>query len=150
MLGIIYRDLKPENVLAREDGHIMLSDFHLSLRYAVSPNLVKSSNSKVESKNSAYCVQSKQVGFRNDFEEKINGVREEEDGGEFDPAAPPPFKLSDIRAAIPQHCWVKNPWRSMSYVVRDVVVVFGLPKKKKKKKSKEGVVFFKVWTGVHS
>lgn len=47
-------------------------------------------------------------------------------GGEFDPGAPPPFKLSDIRAAIPKHCWVKNPWRSMSYVVRDVAVVFGL------------------------
>lgn len=44
----------------------------------------------------------------------------------FDPAAPPPFKLSDIRDAIPQHCWVKDPWRSMSYVVRDVAVVFGL------------------------
>ncbi|KAJ0034533.1 hypothetical protein Pint_25224 [Pistacia integerrima] len=55
-------------------------------------------------------------------EEKINGVREEEDGGEFDPAAPPPFKLSDIRVAIPKHCWVKNPWRSMSYIVRDVAV----------------------------
>lgn len=32
MLGIIYRDLKPENVLVRADGHIMLSDFDLSLR----------------------------------------------------------------------------------------------------------------------
>ncbi|KAB2092003.1 hypothetical protein ES319_A03G233800v1 [Gossypium barbadense] len=31
MLGIIYRDLKPENVLVRLDGHIMLSDFDLSL-----------------------------------------------------------------------------------------------------------------------
>ncbi|KAJ4976988.1 hypothetical protein NE237_002094 [Protea cynaroides] len=31
MLGIIYRDLKPENVLIRSDGHIMLSDFDLSL-----------------------------------------------------------------------------------------------------------------------
>ncbi|KAH9624817.1 hypothetical protein KSS87_018133 [Heliosperma pusillum] len=40
MLGIIYRDLKPENVLVREDGHIMLSDFDLSLRCAVSPTLV--------------------------------------------------------------------------------------------------------------
>ncbi|CAI8612251.1 unnamed protein product [Vicia faba] len=39
MLGIIYRDLKPENVLVREDGHIMLSDFDLSLRCAVSPTL---------------------------------------------------------------------------------------------------------------
>uniref|UniRef100_A0A5B6ZXG5 non-specific serine/threonine protein kinase n=1 Tax=Davidia involucrata TaxID=16924 RepID=A0A5B6ZXG5_DAVIN len=57
MLGIIYRDLKPENVLVREDGHIMLSDFDLSLRCTVSPTLVKSSNSSLESKNSAYCVQ---------------------------------------------------------------------------------------------
>ncbi|XP_044502853.1 protein kinase PVPK-1-like [Mangifera indica] len=57
MLGIIYRDLKPENVLVREDGHIMLSDFDLSLRCAVCPTLVKSSNSALESKNSAYCAQ---------------------------------------------------------------------------------------------
>ncbi|TQD76001.1 hypothetical protein C1H46_038488 [Malus baccata] len=52
-----------------------------------------------------------------------NGVR---DGGGFDPGAPPPFNLGDIRAAIPKHCWVKDPWRSMSYVVRDVAVVFGM------------------------
>ncbi|CAN6288763.1 unnamed protein product [Urochloa humidicola] len=43
MLGVVYRDLKPENVLVREDGHIMLSDFDLSLRCAVSPTLVRSS-----------------------------------------------------------------------------------------------------------
>jgi acyl-lipid omega-3 desaturase len=47
-------------------------------------------------------------------------------GGEFDPGAPPPFGLAEIRAAIPKHCWVKDPWRSMSYVLRDVVVVLGL------------------------
>lgn len=47
------------------------------------------------------------------------------DGG-FDPAAAPPFRLADVRAAIPKHCWVKDPWKSMSYVVRDVIVVFGL------------------------
>ncbi|CAN6710051.1 unnamed protein product [Malus baccata var. baccata] len=52
-----------------------------------------------------------------------NGVG---DGGGFDPGAPPPFNLGDIRAAIPKHCWVKDPWRSMSYVVRDVAVVFGM------------------------
>jgi serine/threonine protein kinase len=45
MLGIVYRDLKPENVLVREDGHIMLSDFDLSLRCSVCPTLVKSSSS---------------------------------------------------------------------------------------------------------
>ncbi|GJN10591.1 hypothetical protein PR202_ga28698 [Eleusine coracana subsp. coracana] len=44
----------------------------------------------------------------------------------FDAGSPPPFGLADIRAAIPKHCWVKDPWRSMSYVLRDVVVVLGL------------------------
>lgn len=41
MMGVVYRDLKPENVLVREDGHIMLSDFDLSLRCVVRPTLVK-------------------------------------------------------------------------------------------------------------
>ncbi|PWA94017.1 Protein kinase, catalytic domain-containing protein [Artemisia annua] len=59
MLGIIYRDLKPENVLVREDGHIMLSDFDLSLRCSVSPTLVKSASIDNDPlrKNSAYCIQ---------------------------------------------------------------------------------------------
>lgn len=59
MLGIVYRDLKPENVLVREDGHIMLSDFDLSLRCAVSPTLVKTSSMDAVSlqKNPVYCVQ---------------------------------------------------------------------------------------------
>lgn len=59
MLGIVYRDLKPENVLVREDGHIMLSDFDLSLRCSVSPTLVKSSSLESEPlrKNPSYCVQ---------------------------------------------------------------------------------------------
>ncbi|XP_062087935.1 serine/threonine-protein kinase RHS3 [Humulus lupulus] len=47
MLGIVYRDLKPENVLVRDEGHIMLSDFDLSLRCSVSPTLVKSSSVNV-------------------------------------------------------------------------------------------------------
>ncbi|XVF76833.1 hypothetical protein PTKIN_Ptkin13bG0298600 [Pterospermum kingtungense] len=56
----------------------------------------------------------------------VNGFGEEEEEARFDPGAPPPFILADIRAAIPKHCWVKDPWKSMSYVVRDVAVVFGL------------------------
>ncbi|KAF3796788.1 Serine/threonine-protein kinase [Nymphaea thermarum] len=59
MLGIVYRDLKPENVLVRDDGHIMLSDFDLSLRCAVSPTLVRSSSMEADPlrRNPAYCVQ---------------------------------------------------------------------------------------------
>ncbi|KAJ0987667.1 hypothetical protein J5N97_006023 [Dioscorea zingiberensis] len=44
----------------------------------------------------------------------------------FDAAKPPPFRLSEIREAIPKHCWEKNVWKSMSYVLRDIVAVFGL------------------------
>ncbi|XVE53405.1 hypothetical protein DITRI_Ditri03aG0000300 [Diplodiscus trichospermus] len=51
MLGIVYRDLKPENVLVRDEGHIMLSDFDLSLRCSVSPTLVKSSSIHQTSNN---------------------------------------------------------------------------------------------------
>ncbi|KDP45444.1 hypothetical protein JCGZ_09693 [Jatropha curcas] len=56
MMGVIYRDLKPENVLVREDGHIMLSDFDLSLRCFVSPTLVQSST-EPSCKISSYCIQ---------------------------------------------------------------------------------------------
>ncbi|GJM90885.1 hypothetical protein PR202_ga07208 [Eleusine coracana subsp. coracana] len=49
MLGVVYRDLKPENVLVREEGHIMLSDFDLSLRCSVSPALIRSPSGRVSS-----------------------------------------------------------------------------------------------------
>ncbi|KAL6905786.1 hypothetical protein ACP4OV_003387 [Aristida adscensionis] len=44
----------------------------------------------------------------------------------FDAGKPPPFRIGDIRAAVPVHCWRKSPWRSLSYVARDVVVVAAL------------------------
>ncbi|KAI9194983.1 hypothetical protein LWI28_010577 [Acer negundo] len=64
-------------------------------------------------------------GFSMEERRDFNGGVENENG-EFDPSAPPPFKIGEIRAAIPNHCWVKNPWRSMSYVLRDLVVVSAL------------------------
>lgn len=63
---------------------------------------------------------------REDTVNDVNEIENNEVAAEFNPVAPPPFNLADIRAAIPKHCWVKYPWRSMSYVVRDVMIVFWL------------------------
>ncbi|KAM0822999.1 hypothetical protein ACQ4PT_071160 [Festuca glaucescens] len=59
MLSVVYRDLKPENVLVRDDGHIMLSDFDLSLRCVVSPTLIRTSafDSDPRKAGGSFCVQ---------------------------------------------------------------------------------------------
>ncbi|KAF2291653.1 hypothetical protein GH714_027879 [Hevea brasiliensis] len=56
----------------------------------------------------------------------VNGVHPVDGDDDFDAGNPPPFKIAQIRAAIPKHCWVKNPWRSLSYIFRDVVVILAL------------------------
>jgi len=48
------------------------------------------------------------------------------DDGFFDAGKPPPFRIGDVRAAVPEHCWRKSPWRSLWYVARDVAVVAAL------------------------
>lgn len=64
MMGVVYRDLKPENVLVRGDGHVMLSDFDLSLRCSVSPTLLTHSvsvvlpSSRDEAKDAHACYRS--------------------------------------------------------------------------------------------
>lgn len=46
--------------------------------------------------------------------------------GTYDLSAAPPFSLSDIRNAIPAHCWVKDTKRSLASLALDVGIVAGL------------------------
>ncbi|GBG67271.1 hypothetical protein CBR_g88560 [Chara braunii] len=68
------------------------------------------------------------VGEDEDADTQAEPVAEDTVGEKkkYDPGAPPPFSLADIRNAIPNHCFEKDSWRSFSYVVRDVAVVLGL------------------------
>ncbi|KAL6906379.1 hypothetical protein ACP4OV_003980 [Aristida adscensionis] len=79
MLGVVYRDLKPENVLVRDDGHIMLSDFDLSLRCAVSPTLVRSSLHS-DPRNAQSCAQPACI-LPTCFMPKLFGARSKKSSG---------------------------------------------------------------------
>nr|AML78546.1 putative LOV domain-containing protein [Podocarpus coriaceus] len=41
--GVVYRDLKPENVMIQRDGHVLLTDFDLSFLSPCRPQIVKPS-----------------------------------------------------------------------------------------------------------
>ncbi|KAJ1296231.1 hypothetical protein BS78_01G284000 [Paspalum vaginatum] len=119
MLGVVYRDLKPENVLVREDGHIMLSDFDLSLRCAVSPTLVRCSLTS-DPRNAQTCAQPtciqptcfmpKLFGQRSkkNSSSSSSSAAKKSKGGE--PRQPPPS------AGLPELVVEPTGARSMSFV----------------------------------
>ena len=42
------------------------------------------------------------------------------------PYVKPPFTLSDVKKAVPPHCFERSAIRSLSYLVFDVVILFSL------------------------
>nr|AML77168.1 putative LOV domain-containing protein [Cedrus libani] len=42
--GVIYRDLKPENLLLQSDGHLLLTDFDLSYLASCTPQIIKNTD----------------------------------------------------------------------------------------------------------
>ncbi|CCC70052.1 hypothetical protein NCAS_0D04710 [Naumovozyma castellii] len=66
LLGFIYRDLKPENILLHKSGHIMLSDFDLSVHAKDSKNPIFMKDGILPTTNSNLIVDTKicSEGFR--------------------------------------------------------------------------------------
>lgn len=54
------------------------------------------------------------------------GERSDEAAECDDLSAAPPFTLSDIRSAMPDHVWERDTARSLGYLFRDVAAVLGL------------------------
>ncbi|EJS44474.1 kin82p [Saccharomyces arboricola H-6] len=50
LLGFIYRDLKPENILLHQSGHVMLSDFDLSIQATGSKNPTMKNSTYLDTK----------------------------------------------------------------------------------------------------
>ncbi|XP_010558075.1 PREDICTED: temperature-sensitive sn-2 acyl-lipid omega-3 desaturase (ferredoxin), chloroplastic-like isoform X2 [Tarenaya hassleriana] len=94
--------------------------------HSVPSSCRKSPNGFSKTRNWALNVSAPLIIQSPSGEHETNNTQGSMEGDGFDPGAAPPFNLADVRAAIPKHCWVKDPWKSMSYVVRDVIVVFGL------------------------
>ncbi|PIA59453.1 hypothetical protein AQUCO_00400377v1 [Aquilegia coerulea] len=98
-------------------GLSLLSSFQKGLQLLTNPTTTIKSSKSSSNVN---------VGSGKKMFNGNNGIGGGGDGEEdgFDFSAPPPFKIADIRAAIPKHCWVKDPLKSLSYVLRDLIIVF--------------------------
>lgn len=85
-MGFIYRDLKPENVLMRANGHIALTDFDLSKQgQAISPRVIETQLSLVQKMKSGIrgnsktdaCKSSSSLALANDisFAKNLTGKK---------------------------------------------------------------------------
>ncbi|NP_001131231.1 Serine/threonine-protein kinase D6PKL2 [Zea mays] len=120
MLGVVYRDLKPENVLVREDGHIMLSDFDLSLRCAVSPTLVRPSLGS-DPRNGQACAQPTACIQPTCFMPKLFGQRSQKSSSSSAAKKPkggaePSPRLQQAGTGLPEVVVEPTGARSMSFV----------------------------------